>query len=882
MLGTTLRRSVLLRALTAALALHAAASAATITVTNTNDTGAGSLRDAINQSNTSTGVLDTIAFDVTGTGCSGSPARCVIAPAFPGLPAITDPVVIDATTQPLYAGSPLIQINWTVQAGGNGLTITGGGSTVKGLSITRFSTAIALGPGGNNTIQGNWLGVDLSGAAAGNGYGVDADGSSNNQIGGTTAAQRNVISANNPGGVHLTNGSSSNVISGNYIGTDPAGTASFGNGGNGGVWAGGASNDNRIGGTAAGSGNVIAGGYAGIWISASGTLVQGNFIGTDKTGMAALGNGGAGGVAFFNSPAGNTIGGSTAAARNVISGNAGPGINAQGGSLTTNVIQGNFIGTDAAGTGDLGNDRDGIFVGYYAGTPSSLKIGGAGAGEGNLIAFNGKAGAGAGVWVYDVAGVEIRGNSIHDNVTQGIDLGNPSRGPTLNDAGDADAGANNLQNFPSITSSSASSVSGTLNSTASTAFTLDFYASPFCSSSGFGEGKTYLGSLTKSTDGTGNLSFTASLTVPAGQVVTATATDPSGNTSEFSQCGSLVPGFLEADRGGAASDGNFVFEPGETADVRSTWKNPTAVPLSGDGTASNFTGPAGPSYAIVDNHAAFPYVGDNSQASCQNDCYSMSVSNPGSRPEARPATHWDATFTETLTTPLVVPKVWKLHLGDSFTDVPRNYLFYAKVETVFHNAITVGCTASTYCPDDLVPRDQMAIFIARSIAKGGANVPASGTWNGKAYNCAAGGVSLFSDVVPASIACKSIHYIAVKNVTSGCSAGIYCPTQSVTRAQMSIFMAKAIVAPAGGAGLPETYGPDPNTGNSYSCNPSSPSLHFIDVTASDSFCKHVHYLWARNVIAGCTYNQYCPTGNVTRGEMAKFLGNAFGLQLYGP
>jgi hypothetical protein len=103
----------------------------------------------------------------------------------------------------------------------------------------------------------------------------------------------------------------------------------------------------------------------------------------------------------------------------------------------------------------------------------------------------------------------------------------------------------------------------------------------------------------------------------------------------------------------------------------------------------------------------------------------------------------------------------------------------------------------------------------------------------------------------------------------------------VTRAQMAIFMAKAIFAPGGGNAVPEAYS-DSATGNSYSCSAASPNLHFTDVLVSDSYCKHVHYLWARNFIAGCTFNQYCPNGDVTRGEMAKFLSNAFGLLLYGP
>jgi hypothetical protein len=95
-------------------------------------------------------------------------------------------------------------------------------------------------------------------------------------------------------------------------------------------------------------------------------------------------------------------------------------------------------------------------------------------------------------------------------------------------------------------------------------------------------------------------------------------------------------------------------------------------------------------------------------------------------------------------------------------------------------------------------------------------------------------------------------------------------------------LAKGIVAPGGGAAVPLTYGPDPVTGFSYSCNPASPNLFFTDVSTSDTFCKHVHFLWAKGVIAGCSANQYCPTLNVGRDEMSKFLGNAFALQLYGP
>jgi hypothetical protein len=331
---------------------------------------------------------------------------------------------------------------------------------------------------------------------------------------------------------------------------------------------------------------------------------------------------------------------------------------------------------------------------------------------------------------------------------------------------------------------------------------------------------------------------------------------------------------------GATTDGNGVFEPGETATVVPGWKNTGGSTFDLSGAASAYTGPAGAAYSIVDGTAAYGAIAPGASVNCgaTGDCYSMFASSPA----VRPVTHWDTTFTETTNHPTTAAKIWTLHLGDSFTDVPRSYPFYKKIETIFHNQITVGCSATEYCPTDKVPRSQMAIFIARGIAKGGANVPSSGTLNGKPYNCTAGGVSLFTDVKPTDIFCKSVHYIAAQNVTSGCAPSLYCSSDNITRTEMGIFIAKAIVAPAGGAGVPMTYGPDPVTGFSYSCDPSSPNLFFTDVSASDPFCKHVHFLWAKGIISGCPGSQYCPTSDVARDEMSKFLTNAFNLRLYGP
>ncbi len=332
---------------------------------------------------------------------------------------------------------------------------------------------------------------------------------------------------------------------------------------------------------------------------------------------------------------------------------------------------------------------------------------------------------------------------------------------------------------------------------------------------------------------------------------------------------------------GASSDGNGILESGETASVEPSWENLSGFPLSLTGVASDAGGPAGPTYSILDSAASYGILGVAASGSCADaaECYALQISAPA----GRPATHWDAEFTETPSTG-DPPKVWKLHLGESFADVPKNYLFYRRIEEVFHNAITVGCDPTHYCPENEVTRAEMAIFIARAVAEGGANVPSSGTWNGNPYDCSPGGTSLFSDVLPADVSCKSIHYIAAQNIASGCSGGLYCSSQNVTRAQMAILVAKALFAPAGGAAIPDPY-TDPVTQITYSCNPAG-LRNFADVFHGDSYCKHVQYLYAKGILGGCevsdTQRLYCPNDGVTRGEMAKFLANAFQLRLYRP
>jgi len=385
-------------------------------------------------------------------------------------------------------------------------------------------------------VQGNLIGTDINGTAAltNLGIGVLIIGSPSNTIGGTVTGARNVISGNGIHGVEIDEIlATGNFVQGNHIGLDLSGNVGLGNAGDG-VFISNAPG-NIVGGTTAAAANAIsANAQAGVHvlgIQASANTVQGNFVGTDAAGGLDRGNSQHG--IFIDGAPNNVVGGTSASARNVVSGNNATGVTIQDAAATGNLVRGNRIGTNAAGSGALGNTSDGVRVG---GSASSNSVGGAAAGAGNTIAFNG-----AGVVIDSGTGNSVLSNSIHSSATLGINLG--IDGVSANDAGDVDNGANNLQNYPVLSAATGyltiTRVTGTFNSTANTTFTLQFFASPVCDTSGFGEGTTFLGSLTKTTDGSGNASI-ANESVPTGgvggQFITATATDPNGNTSEFSAC----------------------------------------------------------------------------------------------------------------------------------------------------------------------------------------------------------------------------------------------------------------------------------------------------------------------------------------------------------
>jgi titin len=278
-------------------------------------------------------------------------------------------------------------------ANGNGINVADSSNTIGGttsgarnLISGNSQDGVFIG-GTGNQVLGNSIGTNATGnAALANSNGIVVAGVKNT-IGGTASGARNLISGNKNDGVLIESSSSGNQVLGNFVGTDVAGNAALGSGGNG-IEAAGV--NNTIGGTAAGARNLISGNTQdGVLIdgSSSGNQVLGNFVGTDATGKAAVGN--QDGV--YVNGSNNTIGGTASGARNLISGNSQDGVVINTGS--GNQVLGNYIGTNAAGNAALGNNL-GILVNHAL----SSTIGGTASGARNLISGN------------SVNGINILGN----------------------------------------------------------------------------------------------------------------------------------------------------------------------------------------------------------------------------------------------------------------------------------------------------------------------------------------------------------------------------------------------------------------------------------------------------------------------------------------
>ncbi len=575
----------------------------TFKVTNTNDdTNMGSLRWAIGQSNATPG-SNTIDFSIALAGVQTINLTS-------SLPAITVPVTIDGTSEPGYTTSPLVELNGAGAGKGvDGLDISAGGTTVKGLVINRFTgEGISLSMAGSDSIQSNFIGTDPTGKIAegngldgvlvqvnsnsntiqhnlisgnthngiylngqlfgmahpltsgnliaGNLIGTDVTGTKTlgngsdglqvldaplTTIGGTVSGARNIISGNKNGMelLGIVDGAlddtitqpDGSVIEGNYIGTDITGTVALGNGPSGAVLGDGIAlrgiSNSTIGGTASGAGNVISGnknyGIDSFVIGSGNLAIQGNLIGTDATGTKPLGNGivpmgiDSSGI-DISGEANVTIGGTVAGAGNVISANGDNGINtfANGPGLT---IQGNFIGTDITGTLPLGNGGDGINATY-----AGITIGGTMSGAANIIANNGATATfdHSGV-VVTAASTSILSNSIYNNHKLGIEL---------------NVSGNNMQVAPVLTSAASmitsSTITGALTAAAGT-YTLQFFSTPGLNPSNNAEGETLIGTATLTvTGGLTNFSEVLPSGFTPGSLITATATNSVGSTSEFS------------------------------------------------------------------------------------------------------------------------------------------------------------------------------------------------------------------------------------------------------------------------------------------------------------------------------------------------------------
>jgi hypothetical protein len=354
---------------------------------------------------------------------------------------------------------------------------------------------------------------------------------------------------------------------------------------------------------------------------------------------------------------------------------------------------------------------------------------------------------------------------------------------------------------------------------------------------------------------TGNQWYPSIASDPAGNFIVAWHSTQNGVNGAYAQryAGGLSAAALAVDgSAGPTSDGNGVFEAGETVTVAPAWLNANFGAQTFAGTASAFTGPGAPgnpTYTIADGGASYGTVASNATGSCTaaTDCYALGTTIP----TTRPSQHWDATFRETISPAnLGAAKTWTLHIGDSFADVARASGFYRFVETLLHHAVTGGCNATQYCPASSTTREQMAVFVL--VAKDGAgNIPPACT------------TPMFNDVPASSPFCRWIEELARRGVVAGCGGGNYCPSAAVTREQMSVFVLRAL---------------DPALAPP-ACAP--PNL-FGDVPETSPFCRWIEELARRGVVSGCGGGNYCPAAPVTREQMAVFLSVTFGLMLYGP
>ena len=768
---------------TVAAALASATGASVFTVTTAADAGAGSLRQAVTDANAAAGP-HTIAFGIPGSG----PHSIALATDLPTI-IIAGGLTIDGTTQPGYTNAPLIEIHRDdTNAFCFNFTFTP--AVVKALAINRCGTAIYSTSGGGLTLTGSRIGTDPSGTVAlANFTGVNvSNGVALNVIGGAAASDRNIVSGNSGPGITFAF-NSTGTVRGNFIGVDATGAAALPNG------TGISCNNSNgliVGGASAGQGNVISGSTgSGLFLGdCDNALVRGNFIGTNAGGTAELPNN----VGIEITISTNVvIGGPSPGDGNVISGNTLEGLRVTATDDVT--VQGNFFGTDATGTLELGN---GIGAALNAGGAlfGPAAPGGPGA---NVVAFNSHGVVASGFML----GNTVRGNSIHDNKFLGLDLSSDS--VSANDVGDTD---NGRQNFPIISSAVPEGggvrIIGTLDSIASSPFDLDFYENPACSRfpQDYLEGPKWIGATQVTTDGSGHAGFNvliSPVTVAPDLRVTATATDAAGSTSEFSQRLVLSSAGLTGN-----PEGSIIFIQGMQFEAGAT------VTVGGV-PATNVQWQT--QYTLQAQAPALPPGSINN----------LVVTNPSGLSGTLPNAYVSL-----------------------FSDVEGSSGFRQYIGGLVANGLTVGCGGPNFCPGSPVTRQQMAVFLLRGkLGLCYTPPPCTGT--------------VFDDVpCTGNSFAPWVEALAGFNITGGCGGNNYCPTATVNRQQMAVFLLKAL------------------EGSDY-VPPVCTNATFDDVPCSNPFAPWIYELAARAITGGCGGTSYCPTSAALRQQMAVFLVKTFTL-----
>ena len=491
-------------------------------------------------------------------------------------------------------------IGSTDEGGGNFISANGfdgSGGTFSGIMISGDTTD-------NNVVQHNIIGLAAGGESAlpNAADGVDVfGGADGNTIGGSVHHSENVISGNVAAGVVVSDfATNRNVIQGNLIGNDLEGNTAIPNGSDG-VQLVNTHSNTVGGGTTVESRNIIAGnaGSGVALIGAAANTVAGNSIGVGLGG-AALGNQGDG-VDLYAASSFNVIGGTDPTSVNVISANGLTGVKIDGTGADFNVVEGNLIGLDGNGTGAMGNADEGVLVADGA---SNNTIGGTSAGAGNLIAFNSGNGVTVGINPTDASvGNSVLENSIFANDKLGIDLGDD--GVTLNDSS-GHTGPNLFQDFPVLsavsTTNGVTTIAGSLSGAPDTVYRIEFYLNPAADPSEYCQGESFVTFSNVTTDGTGQAAFSVATpaALPINESVSATATDPNGNTSEFAadllSSTSSTPtisdaGFEQPSAGPAGAWNSFDYDPTGTAWI---YAGSAGVAANGSGfTAGNPPAPEG-------------------------------------------------------------------------------------------------------------------------------------------------------------------------------------------------------------------------------------------------------------------------------------------------